>query len=297
MAPMMNEKFGYQFPTVVAEIGCNHMGKMSIAKELIVLASAAGAQYAKFQKRHPKELLTDEQYHAPHPYQPYSYGETYGEHREFLEFTLEQHAELQKYCQNSGIGYTTSVWDVTSAKEIISLTPDFIKVPSACNTHFEMLEVLRDSYQGDIHISFGMTTRKEETDILDFFKDSQNRSRLVLYACTSGYPVPFEDTHLLEIVRLKESYGEQVKAIGFSGHHLGIAIDQAAYTLGANWIERHFTKDRTWKGTDHAASLEPGGLQKLVRDLSATHKALQFKPKEVLDIEQVQRDKLKYRES
>jgi N-acetylneuraminate synthase len=130
-----------------------------------------------------------------------------------------------------------------------------------------------------------------------FFQENQNTHRLVLYACTSGYPVPFEDANLLEIVRLQKSYGEQVKAIGFSGHHLGIAIDQAAYTLGATWIERHFTKDRTWKGTDHAASLELGGLQQLVRDLSATFKALQFKPKEILDIESIQRDKLKYRKS
>jgi len=293
----MNKKYTYQLPVLVAEIGCNHMGEMSIAKELVDLAHAAHANYAKFQKRHPKELLTKEQYHAPHPYQPYSFGETYGAHREFLEFSREEHRALRDYCQEVGIGYASSVWDATSAEEISVLNPDYIKVPSACNMHFEMLEILRDSYKGDIHISFGMTTRAEEMQIVEFFQKNEHLHRLVLYACTSGYPVPFEDTHLLEIVRLQENYGEQVKAIGFSGHHLGIAIDQAAFTLGATWIERHFTKDRTWKGTDHAASLEPGGLQKLVRDLSATYKALQFKPAEILDIELVQRDKLKYRMS
>ena len=293
----MNKKYAYQSPVIVAEIGCNHMGEMSIAKELVDLAKAAHANYAKFQKRHPKELLTEEQYKAPHPYQPYSFGDTYGSHREFLEFTQEEHRMLKDYCQKVGIGYATSVWDSSSAVEIISLNPDYVKVPSACNMHFEMLEILRDSYQGDVHISFGMTTREEEKQIVKFFQENQNTHRLVLYACTSGYPVPFEDANLLEIVRLQKSYGEQVKAIGFSGHHLGIAIDQAAYTLGATWIERHFTKDRTWKGTDHAASLELGGLQKLVRDLSATYKALQYKPKEILDIESIQRDKLKYRKS
>jgi len=293
----MDENISYSKPIVVAEIGCNHKGEMAIARELIDLAAAAKADYAKFQKRHPKELLTEEQYNAPHPYQPYSFGKTYGAHREFLEFTAEQHQELQEYCTTAGIGYATSVWDATSAREIIELNPDFIKVPSACNTHFEMLEILRDSYHGDVHISFGMTTREEERSILEFFHKGNNGSRLVLYACTSGYPVPFEDTNLLEINRLKQTYGKQVKAIGFSGHHLGIAIDQAAFTLGASWIERHFTKDRTWKGTDHAASLEPGGLQKLVRDLNATYKALHFKPNEILDIEQAQRDKLKYRNS
>jgi len=287
----------YGPPIVIAEIGCNHMGQMEIAKELIDLAKECKTQFAKFQKRNPSELLTTEQYNAPHPYPPFSYGATYGEHREYLEFTASQHQELQTYCQEVGIGYTTSVWDTTSAQEIGALKPAFIKVPSACNLHFEMMEVLRDDYQGDVHISFGMTTKTEEQQIVSFFDETGQSQRLVLYACTSGYPVPFEDVNLLEITRIKEQFGSKVKAVGFSGHHLGIAIDQAAFTLGAQWIERHFTKNRTWKGTDHAASLEPGGMQKLVRDLQATHQALQYKPVDILEIEAVQREKLKYRKS
>ena len=121
------------------------------------------------------------------------------------------------------------------------------------------------------------------------------KERLLIYSCTSGYPVPAENVALLEIKWLQENYGNRIFDIGFSGHHLGIALDIAAYTLGATWIERHFTKDRTWKGTDHAASLEPGGFKKLVRDLNSTYKALNFKEEEILDIEKVQRDKLKYR--
>ena len=92
---------------------------------------------------------------------------------------------------------------------------------------------------------------------------------------------------------MNEQYGNKVKHIGFSGHHLGIAVDVAAFTLGANIIERHYTIDRTWKGTDHAASLEPMGLRKLTRDVNAVYKALQFKNQDILPIEQVQRDKLK----
>src|SRR6185312_7780998 len=100
--------------------------------------------------------------------------------------------------------------------------------------------------------------------IVSFFEEKdQAKDRLVVYSCTSGYPVPFPDVCLLEINNLRDHYGSRVKSIGFSGHHLGIAIDIAAYTLGAVWIERHFTKDRSWKGTDHAASLEVPGLQKL----------------------------------
>lgn len=286
----------YQAPIVVAEIGCNHMGKFETAKELITLAKNCDAQYAKFQKRTPKELLTPEQYNAPHPVPYNSYGDTYGAHREFLELDQEQHAELKKYCEEIGIGYATSVWDNTSAREIIELQPDYIKVPSACNNHFSMLKQLRDDYQGDVHISTGMTTLAEAEQIVRFFEEKgQAKGRIVLYSCTSGYPVPFEDICLLEINRLQNMFGDRVQTIGFSGHHLGIAIDVAAFTLGAHWIERHFTKDRTWKGTDHAASLEPGGIAKLIRDLNATYKALNYKPTEILEIEEVQRQKLKYR--
>lgn len=286
----------YKKPKIIAEIGCNHKGDFEIAKELLDLAKEAGADVAKFQKRNNKELLTTEQYNSTHPNPSNSYGDTYGLHREFLEFTVDQHRELKEYCDEISIEYSTSVWDVTSAKEMITFKPSLLKVPSACNNHFDMLKVLRDEFEGEVHLSFGMTTQEEEKKIVALFEETnQAKDRLVIYSCTSGYPVPFEDVCLLEIKRLRETFGERVKAIGFSGHHLGIAIDNAAYTLGATWVERHFTKDRTWKGTDHAASLEPAGLKKLCRDLQATYQALSYKKEEVLEIEKVQRKKLKYR--
>ena len=140
-----------------------------------------------------------------------------------------------------------------------------------------------------------MTTREEEEKIVKCFEENGRAKDLVLYNCTSGYPVPFQDVCLLEIRRIKEQYAHRVKAIGNSGHHHGIAIDIAAYTLGARYVERHYTLDRTWKGTDHAASLEPDGIRKLKRNLEETCKALAYKNNEILPIEQVQRDKLKYR--
>jgi len=115
----------------------------------------------------------------------------------------------------------------------------------------------------------------------------------VIYSCTSGYPVPFEDICLYEITRLREKFESRVGAIGFSGHHLGFAADTAAMTLGARWIERHFTLDRTWKGTDHAASLEPDGMRRLCRDIRNVYKALRYKSADILPIEEVQRKKLK----
>ena len=292
----MKFNFDYQAPNVIAEIGCNHMGNIEIAKELIVLAKNAGAKFVKFQKRNNLELLTPEQYNAPHPVLENSYGETYGIHREYLEFNLKQHKVLKRFCEEHEITYSTSVWDKTSASEIIELNPDFIKVPSACNNNFELLKMLRDDFKGQIQISIGMTKRNEVEKIISFFEETDSaKSRLLIYSCTSGYPVPSKDVALLEINWLYENYGDRINQIGFSGHHNGIALDIAAYTLGARWIERHFTKNRTWKGTDHAASLEPHGLNKLVRDLTSTYKALKFKETEILPIEQIQRDKLKYR--
>lgn len=286
----------YNKPFVIAEAGCNHMGQMEIAKDLIETAAHfCKADAIKFQKRCPKELLTEEQYNAPHPNPANSYGATYGEHREFLEFDVDQHAQLKKWCEEAGIIYSTSVWDMTSAKEIASLHPQFIKIPSACNTHFEMLQWLCDNYEGEIQLSFGMTTHEEEEQVVRLFEKNNRAKDLILYNCTSGYPVPFKDICLLELTRMRELYEGRVKAIGFSGHHLGIAVDIAAYTLGAQFIERHYTLDRTWKGTDHAASLEPDGVRKLVRNLNAVYESLTYKDQEILPIEQVQRDKLKYR--
>lgn len=281
-------------PVVVAEIGCNHKGDPAIARQLVDSAARyAGANYAKFQKRTNRELLTAEEYAAPHPNPANSYGSTYGEHREYLEFDLDEHRRLREYCEAVGIGYACSVWDLTAAREICSLEPDYVKVPSACNLDHRLLEYLAQEYAGGIHVSLGMTTPAEQDDIVDMLERLGAAARTVLYACTSGYPVPHEDVCLLEIRRIVEAYGDRVAAVGFSGHHLGIAIDIAAQALGARWIERHFTLDRTWKGTDHAASLEPDGLRRLVRDTRAAAAAMQYKSEPILDIEKVQRAKLK----
>ena len=287
-------------PVVIAEIGCNHKGDMEIAHRMIKLLGCfktlnpdSAIDIVKFQKCTNKELLTPEEYNAPHPHPENSYGATYGEHREFLEFNQDQHRQLKQWCEEEGLIYSTSTWDLTAAKEIVALNPKLIKVPSASNLDFDMLGYLRDNYNGEIHLSFGMTTKEEEKKIVNFFKEKNRAKDLVIYACTSGYPVPFEDICLNEITRLRETFGNDVKAIGFSGHHLGIAVDIAALALGATYFERHFTLDRTWKGTDHAASLEPTGLQKLARDLRNVAKALTSKSEDILDIEKVQRKKLK----
>lgn len=281
-------------PQIIAEIGCNHKGDLEIAKEMIVTAALfCKVDVVKFQKRNNKELLTEEEFNAPHPNPDNSYGATYGAHREFLEFDFDQHKLLKKWCEENGVIYSTSVWDLTSAKEITSLQPELIKIPSACNLNKLMLEYLCENYNGEVHLSFGMTTHAEEEEIISLFESKGRNKDLIIYSCTSGYPVPFEDISLLEIKRLQDTYRDRVKSIGFSGHHLGIAVDSAAIALGAERVERHFTLDRTWKGTDHAASLEPDGLRKLARDCRAVSKALTYKETDILDIEKAQRNKLK----
>lgn len=281
-------------PFLIAEIGCNHKGDMQIAKDLIATAALfCKVDAVKFQKRHSKELLSPEQYNAPHPNPANSYGDTYGAHREALELSLDQNRQLKEWCEEMGLVYATSVWDMTSAREITALNPQFIKIPSATNLNTPILDYLCGEYGGEIHLSVGMTTHAEEEAIIERFEKHSRNKDLVLYSCTSGYPVAFDEICLLEISRLRERYGSRVKKIGFSGHHLGIAADIAALALGAEVFERHFTLDRTWKGTDHAASLEPDGMRRLARDLRNVCKSLTYKSSEVLPVEAVQRAKLK----
>lgn len=280
---------------VIAEIGCNHKGDMQIAKEMITVAALfCKVDVIKFQKRSPRELLSEDEYNKPHPNPANSYGDTYGQHREILELDLEQHRQLKECCEEFSVVYSSSVWDITSAKEISSLRPQLIKIPSACNLNYEMLGYLCDNYAGEIHVSFGMTTHEEEEEIVSFFESKNRSTDLVIYSCTSGYPVDFEDICLMEIVRIRDLFTGRVKAVGFSGHHLGISADVVAQAFGSEWIERHFTLNRTWKGTDHAASLEPIGMHKLVRDIRNVAKAITYKREEILDVEKVQRQKLKW---
>ncbi len=290
---------------VIAEIGCNHKGDLHIAKELIrVAAEECGADVAKFQKRCNRDLLSPMQYSTPHPVPANAYGPTYGAHREFLEFDVEQHRELIETCKAHGIAYSTSVWDLTSARQMAALGPQMLKIPSATNQHFDLQDYLCQQFAGEIHVSTGMSTGREIADLVAFYEDRGRAQDLVIYSCTSGYPVAFGDVCLFEIRTLMERYGTRVKGIGFSGHHLGIATDVAALAVGRvmeaeGWgrfthIERHFTLDRSWKGTDHAASLEPDGLHRLCRDIRHVDQTLAIKREEILPVEQVQRDKLKW---
>ena len=249
----------------VAEVGCNHQGNLKLAMKMIdKLVDFCDVKYVKFQKRNPKELLSEEKYNMPHPVPSNSFGKTYGLHREKLEFNFNQHKKIQSYCKKKKIEYMCSAWDVTSLKQLIKLRVKHIKIPSACNNNEDLLITLFKEFDGYCHISLGMTTESEERKIFELSNKYKKNKKLILYACTSDYPVKHKDICLLEISRLRKKYEKNLCG-RFSGHHQRISSDIAAGTLGVKWVERHFTLDRTLKGTDHAASLEPDGVRKVKR--------------------------------
>ena len=279
-------------PYVVAEGCCNHMGDLELAKEMTRVAKLCGSDYIKWQKRDPHESVPKEWQTRPHPNPAHAFGETYLEHRLNLEFSTEQHQELRDYAKEMGIGYAVSVWDETSAAAMISLAPSFIKIPSAANLNFDLLNFVVSNYSGDIHLSLGMTDHKQRERILSYVSASfveLGHDRFVIYHTTTEYPCAFEHLYLREIGRLKNKFN----TVGYSGHNYGIAADIAAITLGADWVERHFTLDRTFKGGDHSASLEPDGLRKLCRDVKNVYKALEYKPDDMTEEEQTQSKKLR----
>jgi len=281
----------YKPPKIIAEACCNHAGNIETAKRMIRMADICGMNVVKFQKRDvdAQALMYPFLYDNPHPHPEHSFGKTYKDHRKALEFNPNQHAELKRYIECLGMEYSCSVWDIVSALDIINLRPSMIKIPSACNTHYAMMDVLKKKYKGDIHISLGMTTPKELSQILRFWKN--NFSRIILYHCTSGYPVPAEEMHLLEIEKLLKI---GVKGVGLSSHYPGYSMCLEAQALGAEWFEKHITLDRFARGTDHQAALEFLDLRNLVRDLKAGYQALTQKPPGICEIEKEQRTKLKY---
>lgn len=263
------------------------MGDMTIATHMIATAQQCGANYTKFQKRNPKQAVPKFIQDQPHPCPHNAFGETYLQHRESLEFSIDKHKELKDQCKEHKIGYACSVWDVVSAEEIISLQPDYIKIPSAMNNNWQLINYVLNNFSGDVHISFGMAFPNEREELIKTLLPDAHR--VVPYWTTSGYPVQFSELFLLELTTLSKHF----PVIGYSGHNLGIAADIAALTLGATWIERHFTLDRTWKGTDQAASLEPAGLTKLTRDLHNISNALRYKGDHLTADELIHRKKLR----
>jgi len=246
----------------------------------------------KFQKR--TTALSPSDFRRPHPNPHHAYGNSYGAHREALEFNAHQHGDLKEWASEHGVTYACSVWDIPAAEEIAALEPEWIKVPSAHNLDWPLIEWLAD-WGGPLHVSLGMTRRHEADELVEFLTSKGAADRTTLYHCTSDYPVSVGDVRLDELGVLRARYGSDVAGFGFSGHHDGIMLDMAAAHTGVTHIERHYTLNRTWRGTDHAASLEPDGIRKLIRGVEEVAQAQGTKGATgLLNTELVQREKLKF---
>ena len=266
-----------QHTYIVAEIGCNHQGDLELFKKMILKAKDCGVDAVKSQKRDPRQCLTSEQYERPYN-SPHSFGKTYGEHREALELSREEWEDAMQFADDLGIPLFASVFDINSARFMRDLGAELFKIGAGQVTCCDLLEEVA-SCGRPVLLSTGMSTLEEIDKAVDIFRGKVD---LTLMQCTSSYPCRYEDLHLRVIPALRERYHLPV---GFSGHHSSVAVDTAAVALGATAVERHFALDRTMKGSDQAMSLEPVGLEKVVKYIRATELALGSPEKRVLECE------------
>lgn len=253
---------------VIAEIGHNHQGSVQKARELFREAKLAGAHAVKLQKRNNRGLYTRAAYNKPYDNEN-SFGATYGEHREFLEFGLAEYRELQAYAKELDVDFFATAFDIDSADFLEGLGVPAYKIASGDVKSEPLLKHVA-RFGKPIIISTGGATLDDVRRAYDTIMPVNRR--LCILQCTAGYPASFDELDLRVITQYRERFPEAV--IGYSGHDNGIAMPVAAYVLGARVVEKHFTLNRAMKGTDHAFSLEPVGLRKMVRDLERTAVAL-----------------------
>ncbi|WP_223622243.1 N-acetylneuraminate synthase family protein [Microbacterium sp. EST19A] len=269
---------------VIAEIGLNHNGDVDIAKRLIDVAARAGADAVKFQKRTP-EISTPEHMRDVPRETPWG-TMTYLEYRRRVEFGRDEYIEIGDHATMRGLDWFASPWDVPSVAFLEELNVVAHKVASASLTDTELLVALRETGKPVI-LSTGMSTIEQ----IDRALDTLGTDRVVLMHATSTYPLEPEEANLRVISTLRDRYAGV--PVGYSGHERGLQISLAAVALGAVAVERHITLDRTMWGSDHAASLEPTGLEHLVRDIRVIEKALGDGVKRVFDSERAPMAKLR----
>ena len=253
---------------VIAEIGHNHQGSVEKAKELFTEAKAAGAHAVKLQKRDNRGLYTREMFNKPYENEN-SYGSTYGEHREYLEFDRAEYQELQAFAAEIGITFFATAFDLASAEFLAELDMPAYKIASADVINTPLLRHVA-SIGKPLILSTGGATLDDVRRGVETV--AEINPQIVLLQCTAGYPAEWDELDLRVIATYRECFPSAV--VGLSSHDNGIAMAVAAYVLGARVIEKHFTLNRALKGTDHRFSLEPVGLRKMVRDLRRTRLAL-----------------------
>lgn len=242
---------------IVAEIGQNHNGDIKIAKALIDQSASDGVSAVKFCKRDIKSDLTKDKYNSPY-LGANSFGKTYGEHREFLELSREEHKELKDYAESKGLVYFASVCDFKSVDDMDSIGVHMFKIASRDLTNKFLLEYVAQK-QKPIFLSTGMSNLFEIEKAVGIIRKYHNK--IILFQCTSEYPAKYEDINLNVLNSLRNKFSLNV---GMSDHAPGIMVACAAVVMGACAVEKHVTLDRSMKGTDHQASLDPPGMERLV---------------------------------
>ncbi|MGO9612567.1 MAG: N-acetylneuraminate synthase family protein [Dissulfurispiraceae bacterium] len=269
---------------IIAEIGINHNGCMDIAQKLIDGAAFAGCSAVKFQKRTPERCVPRSQRNME---RDTPWGRmTYIEYRHKVEFTLEQYAQIDAYCKAKGIDWFVSCWDEESVDAIEQFNPPIYKAPSAALTDIPLLRKMKSTGKPLI-LSTGMSTAQEITETVN----QLGTENLLIAHSTSAYPCSVSELNLLMIRSLRQQYPDT--PIGYSGHEVGLAPSWAAISLGANFIERHVTLDRSMWGTDQAASVEILGMYRLVKDIRDIEKAMGDGIKRVYPSEMSVREKLR----
>lgn len=266
-------------PYIIAEVGHNHQGNIDLCKKIFAEAKEAGASAVKIQKRNNKELFTKKMYNSRYS-SPNSYAQTYGKHREKLEFGSKEYKELIRYCKKIKIDFFSTAFDISSAKFLIKLKLYPIKIASGDSSNFELIGYIAKKKIPMI-ISTGGSSIHEIKKTYNFCKKYYNN--FAILQCTSGYPPSFNQLNLNVIPMYRSLFPDII--IGYSGHENGISIPVSAFTLGARIIEKHFTIDRTLKGTDQSLSLSPSGLKRMCRDLNRVNLALGKTEKKFLDCE------------
>jgi len=249
---------------IIAEIGINHNGSIDIAKKLIDIASVAGCDAVKFQKRNPDVCVPE---HQKNVMRDTPWGKmTYLDYKYKVEFGKKEYDEIDLYCKEKGISWSASPWDLDSLHFLNEYDIPFIKIPSAMLTNDELLKESAKTGK-KIILSVGMSTEEEIDHAVSLLKDAKE---FAILHCNSTYPAPIEELNLSAIQTLKQKYGCEV---GYSGHEFRLGTTVASVYLGASIIERHITLDRTMWGTDHMSSVEPQGLIKLVKGIRELEQA------------------------
>ncbi len=267
---------GNGHPTyIVAEIGINHNGDVEMARQLIDTAVEAGCDAVKFQKRTVEVVYTPEELARP---RESPFGTTNGDLKQALEFGLEEYREIDAYCKSKGIAWFASCWDEGAVDFIDQFNPPAYKIASAGLTNDNLLRYTRSKGKPVI-LSTGMST----TEQIERAVKVLGQENLIILHCTSTYPARPEELNLLVIHTLKGRYPSV--PIGYSGHEVGLATTVASTVMGAAMVERHITLDRAMWGSDQAASVEPHGFRRLVRDIRVIESAMGDGVKRVYDSE------------